>query len=147
MKKFILDTNLYIDALRNAAAAILFEGHYRALLPSIHMSSVVVQELLAGAESQVHSAKLERDMLRPFERRGRIVAPSHEAWRRSGQVLAALARRNGLDLRRVPKSFVNDILIALSCREAGATLVTNNLDDFARIRAEVDFEYTAPWPG
>jgi hypothetical protein len=36
----------------------------------------------------------------------------------------------------VSRSFVNDILLAMSCREAGVVLVTENVRDFARI-AEV----------
>ena len=146
MKKFVLDTNVYIDAFRDPVRGEDFRQSYRALLPWIYMSSVVVEELLAGAETAAHARALDRNVLRLFERTGRITAPSRQSWKRSGNVLATLARREGIDLRRVAKSFVNDILIALSCREAGFTLVTRNLDDFARIRRAVVFDFTAPWP-
>jgi predicted nucleic acid-binding protein len=33
----------------------------------------------------------------------------------------------------VARSFTNDVLLAMSCREAGIVLVTSNLADFTRI--------------
>ena len=57
-----------------------------------------------------------------------------------------MARDEGLELSRVSKSFANDILLALSCRESGCVLVTENHRDFARIQRLVNFEFVAPWP-
>jgi hypothetical protein len=45
------------------------------------------------------------------------------------------------------KAFADDILLALSCREAGCVLVTDNQRDFQRIRRFVSFEFMKPWPG
>src|SRR2546421_2953558 len=39
-------------------------------------------------------------------------------------------RREGPDLGRLSKAFGNDVLLALSCREAGIVLVTDNARDF-----------------
>ena len=39
-------------------------------------------------------------------------------------------------------SLVNDVLIALSARSIGATVVTNNMRDFAAIREVRPFELT-----
>lgn len=75
-----------------------------------------------------------------------MVTPTHAAWKQSGEVLSALAAENGLEIRRVPRSFVNDVLLALSCREAGLTLVTDNRRDFDRIRRVVTFDFVEPWP-
>lgn len=55
-------------------------------------------------------------------------------------------RDEGLDLAHVSKAFPNDLLLALSCREAGCVLVTENERDFARIRRFVPFDFVAPWP-
>ena len=44
------------------------------------------------------------------------------------------------------KSFGNDVLLALSCREAGLVLVTDNGRDFERIARVVPFDFVAPWP-
>ncbi|MFN7921063.1 MAG: hypothetical protein U0Q16_13265 [Bryobacteraceae bacterium] len=75
-----------------------------------------------------------------------MITPSANAWHRSGDLLAAMASDEGLDLPRVSKSFSNDILLAISCRESGCVLVTENHRDFARIRRFIDFEFVAPWP-
>jgi predicted nucleic acid-binding protein len=81
-----------------------------------------------------------------FERSGRTFAPSADAWHRSGDLLSNMARKEGLEIARVSKSFANDVLLALSCREAGCVLVTENERDFQRIRVHVPFDYVKPWP-
>jgi predicted nucleic acid-binding protein len=90
---------------------------------------------------------LERNVLSVFERSGRTFAPSASAWHRSGDLLSDMARQEGLESGRLSKSFANDLLLALSCREAGCVLVTENERDFQRIRRHVAFEYVRPWPG
>jgi predicted nucleic acid-binding protein len=57
-----------------------------------------------------------------------------------------MARREGLEGARVSKAFANDVLLALSCREAGCVLVTDNQRDFARVQRFLDFEFVRPWP-
>jgi predicted nucleic acid-binding protein len=46
----------------------------------------------------------------------------------------------------VPRTFALDILLAYSCREGGAVLVTRNDRDMARIRQAFEFEHVAPYP-
>jgi predicted nucleic acid-binding protein len=57
-----------------------------------------------------------------------------------------MGRKEGLEIARVSKAFANDVLLALSCREAGCILVTNDTRDFQRIRRFVAFEFIGPWP-
>lgn len=90
---------------------------------------------------------LERNVLGVFERSGRTFAPIVNAWHRSGDLLADMARKEGLEIGRVSKSFANDVLLALSWREAGCVLVTGNDCDFYRIRRYLRFDYVKPWPG
>jgi predicted nucleic acid-binding protein len=106
---------------------------------------VVAQELRAGVRHSGDRKVLERNVLAVFERAGRMVAPSATASHRSGDLLSDMARREGLELGRVSKSFANDILLALSCREAGCTLVTDNERDFRRIRQHAEFDFMRPW--
>ena len=47
----------------------------------------------------------------------------------------------------VSKAFANDVLLALSCREAGCVLITSNDRDVARIRRFVPFQFISPLPG
>ena len=43
-------------------------------------------------------------------------------------------------------SFVNDVMLAMSCRETGAVLITGNTRDFARIASVRAFDFVPPWP-
>ena len=63
-----------------------------------------------------------------------------------GTTLAALAKREGLVLRDVRRSFLFDILIARSCREIGATLVSRNAAALKRIAGVFAFDFVAPYP-
>jgi predicted nucleic acid-binding protein len=126
------------------AALVRFHA---AFAPFEYLSVVVAQELRAGAKRPADRARLERHLLGVFERSGRVLTPSRRVWHESGDVLAKLAAQEGLAPRRVSKAFGNDVLLGLSCREAGVTLVTDNEADFARISRVVPVPYAAPWPG
>ena len=75
-----------------------------------------------------------------------MIPPSSKAWAALGRTLATLVRREGLVLAEVRRSFVFDILIAYSCREVGAVLVSANKRDLARISRVFTFEFVAPYP-
>jgi hypothetical protein len=45
----------------------------------------------------------------------------------------------------VPRSFLNGVWLAVSCREAGVVLITTNQADFSRIGAVEPFRFAAPW--
>ncbi len=63
-----------------------------------------------------------------------------------GRTLAGFFRQDGVPYRDRPRSLVNDILIAVTCRENGLTLVTSD-GDFKLIRTHLcGFDYLAPWP-
>jgi predicted nucleic acid-binding protein len=145
-RKYVLDTQLFISAFRDPAANEALQQFHRAFAPFEHLSVIVAQELRAGVRASDRKA-LERHVLKVYERANRTITPSTDAWHRSGNLFAAMARKEGLQIARVSKAFANDVLLALSCREAGCVLVTDNERDFQRIRRFVPFEFTAPWPG
>jgi predicted nucleic acid-binding protein len=147
LPKYALDTQLFIDAFRDPALNEVLQRFHRAFAPFEYLSVVVAQELRAGVRREQDRRALERNVLGVFERAGRTFAPSAGAWHRSGDVLSDMARKEGLEVGRVSKSFANDVLLALSCREAGCQLVTRNDRDFRRIRRYVPFNYVSPWPG
>jgi len=142
-RRYTIDTNLYIDGMRTADGNAGLCAFHAAYAPFEHLSAVVVQELRAGVRGSA-AARLEAAVIAPFERRGRLVTPSYEAWKESGRVLAELV--GGAEWSSVSRSFVNDVLLAMSCRESGMVLVTKNLRDCARIAAIRKFDYVAPWP-
>jgi predicted nucleic acid-binding protein len=144
--KYILDTNLFIEAFRDRSANLELQRFHEAFAPFEYLSAVVAQELRAGVRSGDNGRKLERHVLGPFVDVGRLVTPSFRAWQLSGDVLATLAQKERLNPGRVTKAFGNDILLALSCREAGMTLVTHTTHDFTRIHRVVQFRFVASWP-
>jgi predicted nucleic acid-binding protein len=146
-RKYVLDTQIFIDAFRDPTTNEALQRFHRAFAPFEYLSVVVAQELRAGVTRGRDRKALERNVLGVFERAGRTFAPTANAWHRSGDVLSDMARKEGLEIGRVSKSFANDVLLALSCREAGCVLVTGNDRDFHRIRRYVPFEYVKPWPG
>jgi predicted nucleic acid-binding protein len=144
-RRHAIDTNLYIDALRTDDGHSALSAFQSAFTSSIVISAVVVQELRAGVRSKAHVAVLESQVIGPFERQQRVITPSYWAWKESGRLLAELVAKG--DWISLPRSFVNDVLLAMSCREAGVVLVTSNLRDFERIARLRKFDFVAPWPG
>lgn len=143
-RRHAIDTNLYIDALRTdggLSALSAFQSEFTAF---IVMSAVVVQELRARGKPGAGAA-LESNLIAPFEKRGRIITPTYWAWKESGRILAELVGKG--EWQALPRSFVNDVLLAMSCREAGVVLVTSNLRDFERIARARKFDFVPPWPG
>ena len=145
--KYVLDTHLFINAFRDPVANEALQRFHRAFSPFEHFSVIVAQELRAGIKQPRDRKALERNVLRVFERASRTITPSTDAWHRSGDLLSEMAKQDGLEIARVSKAFANDILLALSCREAGCVLVTDNERDFRRIRRFVQFDFMKPWPG
>lgn len=145
--KYVLDTQLFINAFRDPAANEALQQFHRFFAPFEHLSVVVAQELRAGVRRARDGKALERHVLRVFKRANRTITPSPHAWHRSGNLLAEMARNEGWEIARVSKAFANDVLLALSCREAGCVLVTDSERDFQRIRRFVQFDFTKPWPG
>ncbi len=145
-RKYVLDTNCFIDAARSEAAADAYEAFVARAAPGLWLSAVVAAELRAGARTARARQTLQRQVLGAYVRRGRVLAPSAASWDALGTTRAALGAREGLDLGQVPRSFVFDVLIAHTCREAGAVLVSANARDMARIARVFTFEYVAPYP-
>jgi predicted nucleic acid-binding protein len=146
VKKYVLDTNLYVKAFRSQEGAKELERYFAEFTPNTYLSSVVFHELLVGASTPSKARQIREDLLGPLTRAGRVITPSHSAWDQAGSSIAAMARQEARELRSVPKSLVNDFLLAASCRESGATLVTDNTADFKLIRKYLRHEHVAPWP-
>jgi len=130
--KIVYDTSFYIEFLRSKSFAQSIRSRYESDIPLTLFSSVVEQELLAGATDQLKLAAVE-GLFRPFERSRRIITPSHSIWRDAGRVLGKMRRSRRDLVDRLGGSFVNDVLIALSARSVGAQVVTLNADDFRLI--------------
>lgn len=147
MSKYVIDTNIFINADRDAQWADELDRFSSEHLPQIHLSAVVVQEMLAGAVSPDREKAIRVNYVAPFERRGRIITPSYAAWKRAGQIMGRLVARKHMSPGEFGRSFVNDCVLAASCREHGATLITLNTRDFQLIQKVEAVAVVAPWPG
>lgn len=133
---YILDTNLYVEAARSHS----FRAALRAFLvragPHVLASTVVIHELLVGANTKAAQDAVERDVAAPFQRFLRCIGTDALVWREAALITRAIAANKGHNEMLKSTSFRHDILIAASCRRVGATLITANRRDFTLI-AEV----------
>lgn len=132
MAKHLIDTDLYIDLIHSGQTLGILRELYDKETPGIYFSSIVAQELLAGARSTAGKSYVET-LLAPFEKAGRIVTPTHRHWKETGSMLAQVLTSRP-DLRNKLPGLVNDCLLALSARSLGATIYTKNREDFVLLK-------------
>jgi len=136
MRRVVIDTNLYIDWLNvGRHEDVLF-----ARDAVKYLSAVVMLELYAGARSP-RDRRVVGNVVAAFDRASRLLVPSSMVYEDAGHVLRVLQQSRGRQVAR-SGSLVNDVLIALSARSIGATVVTNNAPDFAAIRDVRSFKLT-----
>ncbi|HEX6748384.1 MAG TPA: type II toxin-antitoxin system VapC family toxin [Longimicrobium sp.] len=144
--KYALDTNLYIRSIRDATFRTELQAFQARHAPALHLSSVVLHEMMVGASTPAHVREIRDSFTRFLSLPKRIVTPTHAAWSRAGEVLSEIASTVGMERSRMPRAFVNDALIAVSCSEAGVMLLTDNVQDFERLKPFVPFQFSQPWP-
>lgn len=101
-------------------------------LPRTYPSSVVSAELYAGVVDPIGEKLVQRFISRT-ERVGRIVTPTHQMWNKAGQIVARI-KDDEPKYKSKSAGLINDILIALSTLQIGATLYTRNTEDFRLIQ-------------
>jgi predicted nucleic acid-binding protein len=145
--KYIVDTNLYVEAITTDEGNAALAAFQRRSAPFLFQHSTIAQEILAGASNESDYRKYHGDWVAPFEDLRRIIAPSHTTWTRAALIMTRLVERGHLSPGGFSRSFLNDCLIAASAREHGFVLVTRNTADFALIgRVERGIRYQPPWP-
>ena len=100
-------------------------------IPRMYLSAIVVQELYAGTLDRL-GERLVATFFSQTERTGRIVIPAYRAWKETGRILGTISRQEPAERTRIPR-LVNDVLLALSALQIGATLCTLNGEDFRLI--------------
>jgi predicted nucleic acid-binding protein len=140
MCKYVIDTQLLIRAGRNHHEAERMNEILSASV--VYLSSIVATELLSGAHN--HELRgLERHLFGPLEKLGRVVTPTHRAWKDAGRILYKL-RSTGW---QITPSLTNDVLIAVSVTQIGATLVHDNARDYNAIqRFYPRLRHQVGWP-
>lgn len=134
----VFDTNVYVAAIREGEDGAAFE-RLRAAVPRTYLASVVTAELRAGAVDDA-GRQAVAEIVDRFSRARRVVTPDAGSWNYAGDLLAHIWRREPRSRDKVPLLW-NDALIALSARQVGATVVTQNVGDFALLRRYARFEY------
>jgi predicted nucleic acid-binding protein len=105
------------------------------------MSAVVLQELVAGADDASRIKDFERSR-HEYRKLNRLLVPTEEDWWQAGLALNALQRgRRSKKTGKIPKisvaeryRIINDVLIARTAKRAGVMVVTDNVNDFLKIR-------------
>ncbi|MEO7455642.1 MAG: type II toxin-antitoxin system VapC family toxin, partial [Gemmatimonadaceae bacterium] len=143
---YVLDTNVYVEALRNRERLDLLRRFLLRAGTRVRLDGVVAMELASGGITPAH-ADAVRALVAPYQQSGRTTAPSFAACAEAGRAIAELGRAAGGKRRVTRPSLTRDALLAASCREAGAVLVTNNTADFLTLRAYLrGFRFVEPWP-
>lgn len=143
---YVIDTNIYIRALRDAEFGRHLGFFVEAALPQLWLSAVVAFELAAGAEDERHEREIERWLLRPFRNHHRILIPTGRTWRIAAEIHRRIRHLGGYRTTLDKRGFLGDVLIAASCRVAGATLVTANRADFELIDRVIGFRFVSAFP-
>jgi len=134
MRRLVIDTTVYMDWLNAGLHEdVLFQ---RGTVK--HLSAVVLMELRAGAFSSSDRRLVQR-VERAFAKAGRILVPSRAVFAEAGEALRRL--QTDRDFRiETSHSIVADVLIALSARSIGATVVTQNERHYRAIQAVRPFQ-------
>ena len=129
--KVLLDTNVFIDYLRADLYADRIFGGVNNIIR--FLSSVVLTELRMGADTARRHRAVDR--IEAAFPTSRLIAPLPSLFDQAGRLFRALyGNGSGLDDRLGP---VNDLLIALTARQIGATVLTSNVDEFRQIERQL----------
>ena len=143
---YLLDSNVYIRGFNDSKFGDELREFHGKYLPQVTLSVVVVHELLAGATTAAKERSLRRGLIDPFKVRRRIHLPNQRTWELSAIVDRRLRRLKRFSAILAKRSFFNDILIAATARDLGATIITENQKDFAIIGQVLDIKFSLPWP-
>lgn len=73
--KYLLDTNVYIEACQSEEKRARFRPTFFPLLPTTFLSAVVAYELYVNAQDR-RTRSLVQEFISPMERTGRVVNKS-----------------------------------------------------------------------
>jgi len=139
--KVVIDTSIYVDACRSADARARFRTSFLPLVPVTYLAAVVAYELRINALDSGTRGLVDA-MIHPLQRTGRVVVPMCADWVEASDVITTIERKDRSWRSKLP-ALLNDILIALSARRIGATVVTHNARDFRLIQRYRPFSLRA----
>jgi len=125
----MFDTSIFVDHLRTNKYA----GHFQNLSGLIRNSSVVLSELARGATNES-----ELDFVSILAKNHSILTPTERNWLESGSLLYRMHEGKGFSPGKL-RDLHFDVLIALTARNHGATVITSDKADFELIRHYKEF--------
>jgi len=99
----------------------------------VRNSSVVLSELLRGATKAD-----EMEFVSALAKNHPILTPTEKNWSESGEILAWINKDKGFTPAKL-RDLHYDVLIALTARSNGATVISSNKSDFELIRSYREF--------
>jgi predicted nucleic acid-binding protein len=136
-QKIILDTNIYIDIFNKGLHGNLYNP-FRYIL---FLAYPVLHELWMGTKGK-REIKYLTAFQNEFIKLRRLVIPSVTTLVLIGKACHQL-RSSGKVNPAHPKHY-NDVAIAASARQIGATVITHNTRDFKVIQSAIDFDMEKP---
>ncbi len=133
-EKVIFDANIYIGIFNRG----LYQDEINAFNKIMYLVHPVLHELWMGAKG-VREIKHMMRFSKAFIRLGRLVKPEPATQMLIGRVCQRLRATGKLDPKN-PRNY-KDICIALLARQIGATVVTDNIDDFRSIKEVIAFRF------
>ena len=126
----ILDTNIYIGHWERGLYGDLLDSVRKAYI--VRHSAVVLSELRRGART--------RDANRLVEALYQLARvcwePTVSDWWEAGRLVRKIGDEKDWDTNK-RRDFQNDVLIALTARRHGATVITADLSDFSVLAREL----------
>ncbi len=128
-RAIIFDTSVFIDHLRTNK----YEKNILSVSGLVRNSAVVLSELARGATKAEELA-----FIKALTQNHPILTPSEKNWLEAGEVLSKVRREKGYGPEKL-RDLHFDVLIALTARNHGATVITSNQADFELIKRYRDF--------
>ena len=129
-KVIIFDTSIFIDHLRSNK----FANHFQELHGLVRNSAVVLSELTRGATKES-----EKGFVLALAKNHPILTPTEKNWIEAGTILSNIYKGKGFSPEKL-RDLHFDVLIALTARNYGATVITSNRTDFDLIRKYKNFQ-------
>ncbi|MBI4544403.1 MAG: type II toxin-antitoxin system VapC family toxin [Gemmatimonadetes bacterium] len=141
MPRYVLDTQHFIDVLKDRPAAAEVLTFLRAFVAVVDFHAVVGAELLMGARSRGEPAAIRKRFIDPFKPQ-RVIVPDLADLLAAGDAIRRMSEQRGVHPELERRNFWNDVMIAVSCRRRGVVLLTRD-PDHARIAPVVGHTYSA----
>lgn len=132
MTEIALDTNIYIDNMKNRINTVKLKKIINNR--KINLISIVAMELLQGVGSKKHTkaqntkekAKVNK-FIKGYEKKNRIILPSRNSYYMSGKVLSDIRIGENYEKSGLAR-LTKDVLIATTCIDKGFQLITKDND-------------------